>query len=95
MSNDELRQAWMGEVVPFMEEAGLHVPAHWDADEQRWVIDCPFPARFDEERKRWLLDEGPISWDDVMVRWKARGPMNEDYVARLQRGYRGRMAATA
>jgi hypothetical protein len=24
------------------------------------------------------------------VRWKARGPMNRDYVARLQRGYRGK-----
>ena len=30
-----------------------------------------------------------ISWDEVMVRWKGRGPMNETYVATLQRGYRG------
>ena len=47
-----------GEVVPFMEEVGLHVPAHWDEGAERWVIDCPFPARFDEERKRWLLEDG-------------------------------------
>jgi ring-1,2-phenylacetyl-CoA epoxidase subunit PaaA len=90
-TNDELRQAWMAEVVPFVEEVGLHVPAHWDEGRRRWVIDCPFPARFDEEPKRWLLDEGPITWDEVMTRWKARGPMNEAYVERLQRGYRGRM----
>ena len=32
MTNDELRQAWMGEVVPFVEEVGLHVPAHWDEE---------------------------------------------------------------
>jgi ring-1,2-phenylacetyl-CoA epoxidase subunit PaaA len=93
MTNDELRQAWMAEVVPFVEEAGLHVPAHWDEAEQRWIIDCPFPARFDEERKEWLLEEGTISWDEVMTRWKGRGPMNEAYVERLQRGYRGRAAA--
>jgi ring-1,2-phenylacetyl-CoA epoxidase subunit PaaA len=93
MSNDELRQTWMGEVVPFMDEVGIGVPAHWDDDEQRWIIDCPFPARFDAEAKRWLLDEGPISWDEVMVRWKGRGPMNRDYVGRLQKGYRSRMAA--
>jgi ring-1,2-phenylacetyl-CoA epoxidase subunit PaaA len=93
-TNDELRQAWMGEVVPFMEEVGLEVPAHWDDDEQRWVIDCPFPARFDEEGKQWLLDDGPISWDEVMVRWKARGPMNTAYVTRLQRGYRSQVAAS-
>jgi ring-1,2-phenylacetyl-CoA epoxidase subunit PaaA len=93
MSNDELRQAWMAEVVPFVQEVGLYVPAHHD--EERWVIDCPFPAAFDEERKQWLLDDGPITWDEVMTRWKARGPMNERYVERLQRGYRERMAVAA
>jgi ring-1,2-phenylacetyl-CoA epoxidase subunit PaaA len=93
MTNDELRQTWMAAVVPFMEEVGIDVPAHWDSEQERWIIDCPFPARFDEEGKRWMLDEGPVSWDEVMVRWKARGPMNEEYVERLQRGYRQRQAA--
>ncbi len=86
-SNDELRQTWMGEVVPFMEEIGIRVPAHFDADRDRYVIDCPFPARFDEEKREWLLDEGPIAWDEVTTRWRARGPMNDDYVRTLQRGY--------
>jgi ring-1,2-phenylacetyl-CoA epoxidase subunit PaaA len=95
MGNDELRQTWMGEVVPFMEEVGIDVPAHWDAEAERWAIDCPFPARFDEDAKRWLLDEGPIGWDEVLERWKARGPMNRDYVERLQRGYRSRLAVAA
>jgi ring-1,2-phenylacetyl-CoA epoxidase subunit PaaA len=93
MTNDELRQAWMAEVVPFMDEVGLHVPAHWDEDAGRYVIDCPFPARFDEEPKRWLLDEGEIGWDEVVTRWKGRGPMNQEYVGRLQKGYRSRLAA--
>ena len=48
-SNDELRQAWMAEVVPFMDEIGIEVPAHWDGE--RWSIDCPFPRAFDEETK--------------------------------------------
>ena len=95
MTNDELRQTWMGYVVPFMDEVGLKVPAHRDEEQGRWVIDCPFPARFDEEKKEWLLDEGPISWDEVMQRWKARGPMNRPYVERLQRGYRQRMELAA
>ena len=86
--NDELRQAWMAEVVPFVEEVGLRVPAHRDEEQGRWEIDCPFPARFDAEAKEWLLEEGEISWEEVMVRWKARGPMNRDYVGRLQRGRR-------
>ncbi|MGZ4187033.1 MAG: Phenylacetic acid catabolic protein [Solirubrobacteraceae bacterium] len=86
-SNDELRQWWMGEVVPFMEEIGINVPAHLDEGQGRYVIDCPFPAQFDEEARRWLLDDGAIEWDQVQERWRARGPMNEDYVRTLQRGY--------
>lgn len=95
MSNDELRQVWMAAVVPFMDEVGLDVPAHHDPEEDRYVIDCPFPARFDAESKRWLLEDGPISWDEVLVRWKARGTMNQEYVNRLQRGYKSRLDMAA
>jgi ring-1,2-phenylacetyl-CoA epoxidase subunit PaaA len=84
-SNDELRQDWMGHVVPFMEEVGLEVPAHYDQAGDRYVIDTAFPRAFDEEAKAWG-DE--IGWDEVMVRWKGRGPMNETYVAKLQKGHR-------
>ncbi len=87
LSNDELRQAWMSEVVPFMEEIEIRVPAHLDPERGRYVIDCPFPARFEEDKRQWRLDEGPIGWDAVIERWRARGPMNHDYVRTLQRGY--------
>jgi ring-1,2-phenylacetyl-CoA epoxidase subunit PaaA len=87
-SNDALRQDWMGAVVPFMDEIGIDVPAHYSEEEERYVIDCPFPARFDAEAKRWLLDQGAIGWDEVIERWKAKGPMNETYVEKLQRGYK-------
>ena len=63
-SNDELRQDWMGYVVPFMEEVGLDVPAHFDEETQRYVIDCPFPQAFDSEKKQWGGTE--ISWDEVL-----------------------------
>ncbi|HUO73022.1 MAG TPA: Phenylacetic acid catabolic protein [Solirubrobacteraceae bacterium] len=86
-TNDQLRQTWMRAVVPFMEEIDVRVPAHLDAARDVYVIDCPFPARFDEERREWLLDDGAIDWSEVMTRWRARGPMNHDYVHRLQRGY--------
>ena len=82
-TNDELRQDWMAAVVPFMQEVGLDVPAHFEDD--RWVIDCAFPRAFDSEAKRW--GDG-VGWDDVIARWKGRGPMNVEYVNRLQRGYR-------
>jgi len=86
-TNDELRQAWMAEVVPFMEEIGIDVPAERDTA-TRYTITCPFPARFDEEKRAWLLDDGPTSWDEVTKRWTRRGPMNRAYVEKLQRGYK-------
>ena len=64
-SNDQLRQEWMAEVVPFMDEIGIGVPAHLDPEQERYVIDCPFPAQFDEETRTWLLDDGAIGWDEV------------------------------
>lgn len=88
-SNDELRQTWLSTAVPLVEKHGLSVPAHHDAAEDRYVIDCPFPAQFDAAGKRWLLDAGQISWDDVLVRWKGRGPMNERYIETIQRGKKG------
>jgi ring-1,2-phenylacetyl-CoA epoxidase subunit PaaA len=86
-SNDQLRQAWMTEVVPFMNEIGIDVPAHFDEQQERYLIDCPFPARFDPEKREWLLDEGLGNWREVTDRWRARGQMNRDYVTTLQRGY--------
>src|ERR687886_158556 len=94
-SNDELRQTWISTAVPLAEELGLTVPAHYDEDTKQYVVDCPFPAQFDAENKRWLLEEGAISWDHVLARWKARGTMNEQYVETIQRGKKGLEALLA
>jgi ring-1,2-phenylacetyl-CoA epoxidase subunit PaaA len=90
-SNDTLRQIWMKTAVPLCEEIGLRVPAKWNEATQKFDITCPFPARFDAANKRWELERGAITWDDVMKRWKARGPMNDYYVERIQRGYKAMM----
>ena len=87
-SNDELRQTWMSTAVPLCDELHLKVPAHYDEEQQKYVIDCIFPAHFDAKNKRWFLDDNSCTWDDVMKRWKARGPSNEQFVGMLQRGKR-------
>lgn len=87
-SNDELRQIWMTTAVPLCTELNLKVPAHYDEEQQKYLIDCPFPAHFDAKAKRWRLEDGACSWNDVMQRWKARGPMNEEFVGLVQRGRR-------
>jgi ring-1,2-phenylacetyl-CoA epoxidase subunit PaaA len=94
-TNDELRQEWMSTAVPFCESIGIDVPAHFDAATGRYVVDCPFPVQFDEREKRWLFEEGEITWDDVMERWRRRGPANEELVEMLQRGRLERLAVAA
>lgn len=87
-TNDQLRQTWMSAVVPFCEEHGFEVPAHHDEESGSYVIDCAFPMDFDPEAKAWDHAKGQVSWDDVMARWRARGPANQRFVRSLQRGYR-------
>ena len=88
-SNDQLRQQWMSTAVPFCQELGFAVPAHYDEAQQKWVLDCPFPLAFDERAKHWLVEDGAISWEQVMKRWKQRGPKNEEFVEMVQRGNKG------
>ncbi len=84
-TNDELRQDWINRAMPLMEELDLDVPASYDDEAEQYVLDYDLPVAFDEENKEWLFDE-PISWSDVMDRWRSRGPANEKYVDLLQSG---------
>lgn len=90
-SNDELRQIWMSTAVPLCNELNIKIPAHFDEEQKKYVIDCAFPAFFDAKDKHWFLDDTSCTWGDVMKRWKARGPMNEQYVDMLQRGKKDMM----
>ncbi len=87
-TNDELRQQWMSTAVPLCEKLGMSVPAHCDETTGSYVVDCPFPMAFDPYAKRWDHEGGQVTWDDVMERWRRRGPGNEEFVGRIQRGYR-------
>jgi len=61
------------------------VPAHKETQEGKdvWVLDYPFPCEFDAEEKRWDFGK-PSTWDDVLARWRARGPRNAEMVAMFQ-----------
>ncbi|GAA0511478.1 ring-1,2-phenylacetyl-CoA epoxidase subunit PaaA [Halorubrum aquaticum] len=84
-SNDELRQDWLSRTLPLMEELDLDVPAHYDEEADEYVLEYDMPVAFDQENKEWRFDE-PISWDDVIDRWRNRGPANEKYVNMIQSG---------
>ncbi|HYN90265.1 MAG TPA: Phenylacetic acid catabolic protein [Ardenticatenaceae bacterium] len=85
-TNDQLRQQWLAQAVPFCTEIGIRVPAHFDDRQERWVVACAFPADFDAVEKRWGDEQ--ITWDQVLKRWRARGPLNETYVGLLHEGHK-------
>lgn len=88
LTNDQLRQVWLSQVVPLVKDLGFEVPAHYDEGSRQWVLEFPLPCSFDEDAKRWDFDN-PVTWDDVLVRWRKRGPWNEKLVEILQSGRKG------
>lgn len=68
-SNDELRQLWLSRVVPFSEEVGIKVPAHYDAEQGKFVLDYEPPIYLDEETRTWHYDK-QISWEEQLKIWK-------------------------
>ncbi len=81
-SNDELRQRWLDEVVPFCEQVGIHIPAHFDTDQQRYVLDYDLPILLDEETGKW--DFGGCTWEEKFKQWKKGGPTKIEAFERLQ-----------
>jgi len=93
--NDEIRQGWLADTVPMVERLGYRVTAHLDAETGRYVIDCPFPVDFDETAKRWRFEGGPVGWDQVLARWKRRGPGVQFCMDQVRAGYRELRTAAA
>lgn len=84
MTNDQLRRTWLKAVVPLCEELGYDLPAQYDPDTDEVELTYELPCQYDPEARRWLFNE-TITWKQVFERWKARGPMNEQYVDSLRR----------
>jgi len=84
MTNDQLRQTWLKAVVPLCEELGYDIPAHYDADLDQVELEYELPCQYDPGTKRWLFEE-TLTWEQVFERWKARGPMNGQYVDSVRR----------
>lgn len=84
-TNDQLRQKWLSTAVPFCESIGVEIPARYDEEQKKYVLTVPFPCKFDAENKKWLFDQ-PDTWDNVIKRFKQRGPQNKEFVAMIQHG---------
>lgn len=68
-TNDEMRQKWLSQVVPFSEGIGIRVPAHFDEESGRFVLDYEPPIYLDEKTRKWDYDRR-ITWEEQFAIWK-------------------------
>ncbi len=81
-SNDQLRQIWLSRVVPFCEQLGLKVPAHFDGEKGIYVLDFEMPILFNEETGKW--DFRKVTWAEKLAQWKRGGSKKVPGLRRIQ-----------
>lgn len=83
LSNDELRQQWLNEVVPFCESVGIDIPAHFDTELGRYVLSYEEPIAWDPQAQKWDF-EHQITWPEKFAHWKKGGPIKHSGLKRIQ-----------
>ena len=68
-TNDEMRQIWLSRVVPFSEEVGIKIPAHYDAEQGKFVLDHTAPIRLNEDTREWDYED-TMTWEEQLAIWK-------------------------
>ena len=68
-TNDEMRQIWLSRVVPYSESVGIKIPAHYDAELGKFVLDYEAPIRLNEETRTWDYND-TMSWEEQLKIWK-------------------------
>ncbi len=82
-SNDEMRQKWMSEIVPYSESVGIKVPAHFDEETGKYVLDYEPPIHLDEETRTWHYDR-QITWEEQLKVWKTGSRHKVPSITRVQ-----------
>lgn len=81
-SNDGLRAKFLEGIVPFCEEVGLTVPAHYDEKSGRYVLNYELPILIDEDTGEWNFKK--VTWDQKLAQWKRGGPFKLPGLRRIQ-----------
>jgi ring-1,2-phenylacetyl-CoA epoxidase subunit PaaA len=81
-SNDEMRQKWLSRIVPYSEGVGIKVPAHFDEEQGKFVLDYEAPIYLDEEKRKWDYDR-QITWKEQLKIWKKGSQHKVPSIARV------------
>jgi ring-1,2-phenylacetyl-CoA epoxidase subunit PaaA len=81
-SNDQMRQKWLSQVVPYSESVGIKVPAHFDEEQGQYVLDYQPPIYLDPETLKWDFDRH-ITWKEQFALWKQGTKFKVPMISRL------------
>ena len=84
-TNDTMRDKWLQSACTFAKRLGFKVPAHYDEELGKFVVDDDYPAPMlaDNDTHEWIWEA--ITWDEMIQYWKGGGPMRPGAYERLQR----------
>jgi ring-1,2-phenylacetyl-CoA epoxidase subunit PaaA len=82
-SNDEMRQKWLSQVVPFCEELGIKIPAYFDEETGKYKLSYEPPIYLDEKNRKWHFDK-KITWEEQFAIWKRGSEFKVPAIRRLQ-----------
>ncbi len=82
-TNDFMREKWLQSACAFADKLGLKVPAKFDEDEGKWVIDMPYPQLYDAEKVAWTGEQ--VTQQEYWTNARKGGPMRPAAYERLRR----------
>lgn len=82
-SNDFMREKWMQSACAFADKHGIEVPAHFDEDEKKWVLDMPYPMLYDADSYTWAQEQ--CTQKEYWTNARKGGPMRPGAYERLRR----------
>lgn len=81
-SNDQMRQKWLSQVVQFSESVGIQVPALFDEQSGKFVLNYEPPIYLDEQTRKWDYNRR-ITWEEQFRIWKTGSRHKVPSISRL------------
>lgn len=82
-TNDFMREKWLQSACAFAAKHGIKVPAHYDEDEKKHVLDMPYPMLYDAENYTWSQEQ--CTQKEYWSNARKGGPMRPEAYERLRR----------
>lgn len=81
-TNDYMREKWLQSASKVAKRLGLKVPSRYSEEEQKWVLDMPYPMLYDAEKYEWSQEQ--TSHDIYWKHTRKGGPLRPAAYERLR-----------